>query len=159
MSNYYPQYDSLIEEAYDLRSYEAIKNKTGIFFTDAEALDYMPLFPTWEEANRKPFYNAIVRHNGKIYRAYKVNFPSSVTLEPQEDPDHYYEINTSEWSEYVSGSTYSAGDRVKVLTASNNANYYISKTDNNTATPTDSTNWYSIGPYKELYYVDITSLQ
>lgn len=158
MSSYYPNYSDVIEEAYDLREYIALKSRMSVFFTDTEALEYASLFPTWEDVNRKPGYNTIVRSNDKIFRVYSVTFPAVVTLEPQQDPEHYYEINDTEWSEYVSGTAYAQGARVKVSGSGTDANYYISKTNNNTAAPTDGNHWYSIGPYKNLYYINVTSL-
>lgn len=147
MSEYYPQFETVIEEALFLRQ---DMRTISWYFTDAEALDYKSLWTIWD-GTLLINQGQIVQHAGKLYRRYGQSADAS---NPAENPQNYYEITDEPWDLYDSEKVYSAGDRIKVRSLTGTT-YYISRIDNNTSKPpTSSSNsrWYRIGPYRTNNY-------
>ena len=147
MSEYYPQFETVEEEALFLRQ---DMRTISWYFTDAKALDYKSLWAIWD-GTFNINTGQIIQHAGKLYRRYGRSASDS---NPAENPQEYYEITDEPWDLYDSEKVYNAGDRIKVRSLYGTT-YYISRIDNNTSKPPASSSnsrWYWIGPYRTDNY-------
>ena len=127
MSDYYPDIESVIDEAGDLREVVVLLSRC---IPDAEAASYKTLFREW--VRRDGYIDGeIVRYDDKLYRT--VTVISTSTTPPPDDIYTWYEVDDGTISDWNRTTVYSKGDLV--LRQKSGEEYqwlYVSLRDNNT---------------------------